>query len=118
MTSILNINASVLQTKWVLPSIRDEDVQDIIRHHDLPEIIARLLTARGITKDDAQEFLNPTLAKHFPNPFALKDMNECANFVADQIPSWTVIEKIVRSDDCGQLGNFQYPVSALVAQKL
>ena len=40
------------------------------------------------------------------------------NFVADQIPSWTVIEKIVRSDDCGQLGNFQYPVSALVAQKL
>ena len=39
------------------------------------------------------------------------------NFVADQIPSWTVIEKIVRSDDRGQLGNFQYPVSALVAQK-
>jgi hypothetical protein len=40
------------------------------------------------------------------------------NFVADQIPAWTIIEKIVRPDDCGQLGNFQHPVTALVAQKL
>ena len=39
------------------------------------------------------------------------------NFVADQIPHWTIVEKIFRSDDRGQLGNFQYPVTALVAQK-
>jgi hypothetical protein len=40
------------------------------------------------------------------------------NFVADQLPVWTIIEKIVRPDDRGQLGNFQHPVTALVAQKL
>jgi hypothetical protein len=39
------------------------------------------------------------------------------NFVAEQIPEWTTIKKVFRDDDFGQLGNFQYPVTALVAQR-
>jgi hypothetical protein len=40
------------------------------------------------------------------------------NYVADQIPRWTAIKKVFRNDDHGQLGNFHYPVTALVAQRL
>ena len=40
------------------------------------------------------------------------------NFVADQIPEWTPMQKIFRNDDFGQLGNFKYPVTALVAKKI
>jgi len=39
------------------------------------------------------------------------------NFVESQLPDWTIIDKIFREDDRGQLGNFEYPVTALVAKK-
>ena len=85
MKPVLNLTSSVLQARWVMPEINDDLVQNFIRHHGVPEIIARLLTARGVKLGEADNFLNPTLARDFPNPLKLRDMQECANFIADQI---------------------------------
>ncbi len=38
-------------------------------------------------------------------------------FVENQIPNWTVLDKICRPDDRGTLGNFEYPVTGLVAKR-
>lgn len=44
------------------------------RHPGVPEIIARLLAARGIAPEAAGDFLNPTLRAQLPDPFILCDM--------------------------------------------
>ena len=85
MKPVLNLSASVLQSRWVMPEIDNDLVQNFIRQHNLPEIIARLLTARGVKLEDADSFLNPTLNRDFPNPLKLRDMESCANFIADAI---------------------------------
>jgi len=41
----------------------------------VPELVARVLAARGVTPDDAGRFLEPRLRDHLPDPSRLKDMD-------------------------------------------
>ena len=47
MTPVFNMPPSILQSQWVMPDVRDDDIAQIIRDHGVPEIVARLL-ASGI----------------------------------------------------------------------
>ncbi|MFP6777433.1 MAG: single-stranded-DNA-specific exonuclease RecJ, partial [Alphaproteobacteria bacterium] len=51
------------------------------------EILARVLAARGITAEDADRFLNPTLRDVLPNPSILRDMDKAADHLAAAIAS-------------------------------
>jgi single-stranded-DNA-specific exonuclease len=53
----------------------------------LPEIAARLLASRGVSLDDAQTFLEPTLKALFPNPSDFQDMDKAASLIEDAIVS-------------------------------
>jgi len=55
------------------------------RKFSLPEIAARLMAARGITLDEGDAFLNPTLKTHFPDPSTFTDMDEAARVIEDAI---------------------------------
>lgn len=81
MTVIRSLN----QAKWVLADAPLDQVERVARRHDLPEVIARMLCARGIAENDIAAFLNPTLKDHFPDPFALAGMAECADYLAGAI---------------------------------
>ncbi len=52
---------------------------------DLPEIVSRLLSARGIGIDAAATFLEPTLRVLLPDPSALTDMDVAADRLADAV---------------------------------
>ncbi len=52
--------------------------------HGLPEMVAALLTSRGIALDGVGGFLNPGM-KDFPNPSALKGMDDAAMDIAQAI---------------------------------
>ncbi|MEQ8356873.1 MAG: single-stranded-DNA-specific exonuclease RecJ [Kiloniellaceae bacterium] len=41
----------------------------------LPEVIGRVLAARGVTAEEAGRFLNPTLRDYLPDPSVLMDMD-------------------------------------------
>lgn len=41
----------------------------------VPEIIGRVLAARGVGVDDAEDYLDPTLRRHLPDPSHLIDMD-------------------------------------------
>ncbi len=47
----------------------------IQQRHAVPDIVARVMTIRGVTLDDAADFLDPTLRALLPDPFHLKDMD-------------------------------------------
>ena len=44
----------------------------------LPEVIGRVLAARGVDAEEAERFLNPTLRDYLPDPSAFMDMDRAA----------------------------------------
>lgn len=74
-----------MQARWVVPATEQALVERIARQHGLPEIIARLLSARQVAPDDVESFLYPKLARHFPDPFSLAGMEALAVYLAQAV---------------------------------
>ncbi|MBL4803233.1 MAG: single-stranded-DNA-specific exonuclease RecJ [Alphaproteobacteria bacterium] len=76
---------SLNKAAWVYPDADISLVEKIVRQHDLPEVIARMLVQRGVNADEIDAFLNPTLKDHMPDPLSLADMKAAAEFIAQAI---------------------------------
>lgn len=57
----------------------------ISQRHGLPELLGRVLAARGVGLDDVGVFLDPTIKALMPDPSALRDMETAAARLADAI---------------------------------
>jgi len=57
----------------------------ISQRHDLPELLGRVLAARGGTLDNIPVLLNPSLKELMPNPSSLRDMDKAAARLAGAI---------------------------------
>ena len=55
------------------------------QRHALPELMGRVLAARGVGLDDVATFLDPTLKALMPDPSRLRDMDKAASRLADAI---------------------------------
>jgi single-stranded-DNA-specific exonuclease len=62
---------------------------DLARRHQLAfglsEPLARALAARGVTAEEAADFLNPTLKALFPDPSCFSDMDRAAEILVDAL---------------------------------
>ncbi len=81
MSKILQ-NHSLSHAKWVMPDADMDQVTQIVRQFEVPEMVARLVVQRGVAYSDVESFLNPTLKNDFPDPFSLKGMGNMAEDVA------------------------------------
>src|SRR5690606_13291861 len=59
----------------------------ISQHHDLPELLGRVLAARGVRLDEVPVVLDPTIKALMPDPSVLQDMDKAAARLADAIMS-------------------------------
>ena len=50
----------------------------ISQTHDVPELIARVIAARGVGIDEAERFLSPTIRDLMPDPTSFTDMQKAA----------------------------------------
>lgn len=83
--AFLNIERSASGRRWE-PRLEDQRLAEAIsQRHELPDILGRVLAARGVNPDDADTFLNPTLRTLMPQPSALRDMEKGAERLADAI---------------------------------
>jgi single-stranded-DNA-specific exonuclease len=57
----------------------------ISQRHGLPELLGRVLAARGVAVDDVPVVLNPTLKALMPDPSSVRDMDAAATRIADAI---------------------------------
>ncbi len=57
----------------------------ISQRHGLPEVLGRILAARGIGVDDVAVTLEPTIKALMPDPSSLVDMDKAAQRIADAI---------------------------------
>ena len=82
---MLKIDRSLMLARWVIPTVSADDVAQIARAHELPEIVARLISARKIPVDTIESFLDPKLSRDFPDPFKLQGMAALADDLAQAI---------------------------------
>lgn len=82
---LLNVDSSLMQSRWVTPPVMQSDVEQIARKHGLPEIVARLIVARKIEASKIEAFLDPKLSRDFPDPFTLQGMTALADDLAQAI---------------------------------
>jgi single-stranded-DNA-specific exonuclease len=73
---------SVTGRRWVFSRADERIALTLAQRFSLPDIAARIMASRGITLDEAGDFLAPTLRNLLPDPFHLKDMDKAAQRVA------------------------------------
>ena len=72
---VLGVERSLKDRRWVSRVGDDRAALALAQHLQMPEIVGRILAARGVGVDDARSFLNPTLRDLLPDPSHLRDMD-------------------------------------------
>ncbi len=57
----------------------------IAQRNDIPELLARVLAARGVAPENVAAYLDPTIRSLLPDPYTLTGMPEAAARIADAI---------------------------------
>ncbi len=76
---------SLTGCEWIFKQADDRLTTTLMQQHDLPEVLARILAARGASSDDVESFLNPSLKQLLPDPYHLKDMEVAASRITKAI---------------------------------
>jgi single-stranded-DNA-specific exonuclease len=72
----IEVAQSVTGRRWVFRDGDDRAGLMLAQRLGLPEVVGRMLAARGIGVDEAPQFLNPTLRDALPDPNCLMDMDK------------------------------------------
>ncbi|MDR3505593.1 MAG: single-stranded-DNA-specific exonuclease RecJ [Acidocella sp.] len=82
----LGITQSLTGRRWVWRSSREERLgQGLAQQLGMPELMGRLLAARGVSAEHVPDFLDPTLRAMLPNPSSIVDMDIAATRLADAV---------------------------------
>ena len=68
--------------------LREPDLRQVMacmQQHELPQMVAEILVARGVALDEVLHFMQPTLKNSLPDPFHLLDMEVAAKRFARAI---------------------------------
>lgn len=80
----LDVRQSVSGVSWEhrLTERQDMIALAIAQGHGVPDIVARVLAGRGVTADQTERFLDPTIRDLLPDPASLTDMDRAAARIA------------------------------------
>ncbi len=79
----LGVARSATGRRWIWRAGEARTGLAIAQRLDLPELVGRLLAARGVGVEQAPDFLEPTLRALLPDPSVLRDMDAAAERLAD-----------------------------------
>ncbi|MGO7420158.1 single-stranded-DNA-specific exonuclease RecJ, partial [Rhizobium ruizarguesonis] len=85
--AFLGVEKSALDNRWVarLDQAGQNRALAMSQIHGLPDLIARVLAGRGVTVDEAIEFLDPTIRSLMPDPHTLTDCEKAATRLVSAI---------------------------------
>ncbi len=78
-SAFLGVEKSLLGRQWVARPYDERQALAIAQRFQLPDVLARGLSARGLTVETAESFLDPRLRDLMPNPSLLKDMDKAVD---------------------------------------
>jgi len=76
--SVLGVLSSLTGKRWLARQGDERTALALAQRLELPEPVARVMAARGVGLDEAEDYLGPTLRRFLPDPFRLKDMDRAA----------------------------------------
>ncbi|MFC7736853.1 single-stranded-DNA-specific exonuclease RecJ [Roseomonas sp. GCM10028921] len=80
--AVLGVERSATGRRWVWRGADDRTALAIAQRLEVPELVGRLLAARGIGVETAADFLEPRLRALMPDPSCLRDMDLAAERLA------------------------------------
>jgi single-stranded-DNA-specific exonuclease len=80
--NFLNVGKSLTGRRWRARLAQDRTALAIAERHGLPEILARVLAARGVGLEEAGSYMNPTLRDLMPQPDSVRDLEKGAARIA------------------------------------
>jgi single-stranded-DNA-specific exonuclease len=82
---VLSVASSLNGRAWLWRTGCDRTAFAIAQRLDLPDIVARVMAARGLGVDEAADFLAPTLRALMPDPATMADMAPAASRLAHAV---------------------------------
>lgn len=82
---VLGVSHSVCGRRWIWRAAEDRVALGIAQRLDVPELVGRMLAARGVAIEQAGDFLAPTLRAMLPDPAVLTDMDRAAARLAQAV---------------------------------
>lgn len=95
--AFLGVERSLTGRRWQARLGDERLALTLAQRLALPEVVGRVLAARGIGLDDAEVFLNPTLRDLLPDPSHLKDMDAAAD---------RLVRAVVAGEAIGVFGDY------------
>jgi len=83
--AFLGVERSLTGRRWQEAGGDERLALTLSQRLTLPEVVGRVLAARGIGLDQAESFLAPTLRDLLPDPSHLRDMDKAAGRVAQAV---------------------------------
>ncbi len=83
--AFLNVARSLSGKRWQARPFDERQAMALAQGRGLPEIVGRVLAARGVTEEACDGFLNPTLKTLLPDPSRFRDMDIAAERIAGAI---------------------------------
>lgn len=84
-TAFLNVTHSTTGRRWLAQSFDDRNALALTQKLGVPEIIGRILAARGVNSSSAEGYLSPKIRDVIPDPSILRDMDSAADRLAAAI---------------------------------
>jgi len=83
----LGVRRSAKGFRWLerLSAAAHNDALTISQRYDLPELLGRVLAARGVTPDEVESVLSPSIKALMPDPSVVRDVDVAAARLADAI---------------------------------
>jgi single-stranded-DNA-specific exonuclease len=79
MSDFLGVSSSLNGRRWIGPTVEDDrQAEAMSQQTALPLPLCRILVRRGVSPEQAETFLKPTLKDLLPDPLTLKDMGPAA----------------------------------------
>ena len=83
--SVLGVERSVSGKRW-RPRLMDDRLGlAFAQRLALPEIVGRVLAARGVDIDEVESFLDPRLRSYLPDPLVLRDMDRAIERIVEAL---------------------------------
>ena len=89
--NFLNVARSLSDRRWCARLDENRTALAIAERHGLPEILARVLAARGVGIEDVETYMTPTLRELMPQPGALRDLEAGAQRIAQAVTAGETI---------------------------
>jgi len=82
---VFGVEASFSGKRWLQRPYDERAALGLAQQHDLPEIVGRLISARGIGADEVSAYLEPKLSTYLPDPAHLLDMDKTVDRLVEAV---------------------------------